>query len=246
MRVTGIAIFLLAFAIAGVARAPAELIAGLLPEALRFSQARGTLWQGTAVIASGAAALPLRWHCLPEALLEAELAWKIELPQGQGGARVAIGPTMTTVATNDMTVAAELLAPLLPAPLPRSGWGGTLKVTAGNLECTRQDCRGRLAFDWMDLQQPLIGAGVVGSYRLALGMTQPSGTLEWTLQPLAGPLRLVGGGRIERSGVVRFSGEASVAAEDAARFEPLLSTIGQPAPRAGQQYMQWALEFPRT
>lgn len=233
--------FLLFFLVALAVQAPAQLFRLIVPSAYRLAQTEGSLWQGSGVLTTGSAVLPLRWHWRPETMVRGALGWRIDLPGGF--LTMSVSPSVLEFSTEGPTLDVALLVPLLPAIVPRSGWSGSMRVAVGNGRCTPvgKRCTGKLTLDWNDAQQSLLGPGRIGSYRLEVEATLPNDAVEWRINPLSGPLRLEGSGRIEQSGAIRFSGNAAIKEQDRARFEPFLRGLGRPGDDGPDH---WLLRFP--
>lgn len=240
MRLAAIAGFLFVFIGALTVRAPAQLFRLAIPSPYRLEQTEGSLWQGSGMLTAGPAVLPLRWHWLSETMVRGTLGWRVDLPRGF--LTVSVSPSVLEFSTEGLTLDVALLVPLLPATVPRSGWGGSVRIAAGKGRCTAtaKGCTGKLTLDWNDARQSLLGPDRIGGYRLEGVVEAPTDAIAWRVSPLSGPLRLEGSGRIERSGKIHFSGDAVVEGPDQARFETFLRALG----RQGAEPDRWFLRFP--
>ncbi len=232
--------------------APAAWLAAWVDRAtaghLLLAEARGSLWNGSAVAVLGggtgsreARALPgrLRWTLRPT-LAGAMPALTLALEHGcclNGRPTMTLQPGLGTLTVR--------VAPQ-PSGLGQwpAGWlsgigtpwntlqlGGVLRAATPGL--TLQSAQGRwridgsIALDVLDTASRVSTLERLGSYRLELGADEGAdGTAALRLTTLDGALQLSGSGTLGPGGL-RFRGEASAAGPDAAALANLLNIIGR-------------------
>ena len=238
--------------------APAQWLADTLHQAsdqrLLLAEARGSLWNGSAVLvltggagSHDASALPgrLQWQLRPDwrglrltarhdCCINGELG--LYLQPGWGGYTLALAPAdaTATAAPNAATVIGHWPAAWLAGlgtPWNTLQLGGLLQLASPGLRL--QSVQGRLQLDGA-LSLELLGVSsrlsplpALGSYRLDLARQASAGqpaTLK--LGTLDGALRLSGTGVWAGSGL-RFRGEAQAAEGQAAALSNLLNIIGR-------------------
>jgi general secretion pathway protein N len=240
--VIGLLIGLLAFAPAAWL---ANMLASATGERLLLTDARGTIWSGSAlpVLTGGpgsrdATALPdrLQWH-----LGIAGLAAQLSLRQAcclRGEVRVHVVPgwgrTTVRVLPGESQTIGQWPAALLSGlgtPWNTLQLGGTLRLTSPGLEV--ESVQGRVRFTGdaaLDIAQAASRVSTLdtlGSYRLSLHGDASRGDVSTlSLVTLDGALRLTGEGQWTGSGV-RFRGEAQAAEGSEAALNNLLNIIGR-------------------
>ena len=223
----------------------ADWIAAQTDQRLLLSDARGSIWSGSAVpILTGgrdsrdASALPgrLEWSLVPRGL-------GLELRARQS---CCLNGTVVVVLKPGFN---RMTATLVP---PAGGWvgqwpstwlgglgtpwntmqlgGGIRLVTPGvSVETVEGRWRldGRADFELLNVSSRVSTLDTLGSYRLSIsGGTETGGPTRLTLSTQDGPLQLTGSGTVGPSGV-RFRGEARAGAADEAALSNLLNIIGR-------------------
>jgi general secretion pathway protein N len=240
-----------------VANAPAQWLADGLQRAsadrLLLAEARGSLWDGSAVLvltggagSHDATALPGRlhwqlrpdWHGLQlrarqDCCINGTLA--LHWQPGWGGYTLALGDDQGGAGAG----AAERVLGHWPAswlaglgtPWNTLQLGGLLQLASPGLRLQSAQGRlqldGALALDLLAVSSRLSPLPVLGSYRLRLhsqAAAGPAATVQ--LDTLDGALRLSGSGAWTGAGL-RFRGEAQAADGQAAALSNLLNIIGR-------------------
>jgi general secretion pathway protein N len=244
--VLGAAAGLLAFAPAAWL---ARSIAAASGDKLLLTDARGTLWNGSAlpVLTGGpgsrdATALPdrlgwrlgLAWRGGPAAEL------KLRQPcclRGEVGVIVAPGwgRTVIRVQPGESNTLGQWPAALLAGlgtPWNTLQLGGTLRLTSPGM--TFETVQGRVRFsgdaalDIANAASRVSTLDTLGSYRLSLhGDAARGEAAQLNLSTIEGALRLSGEGQWTGAGAVRFRGEASAAEGNEAALNNLLNIIGR-------------------
>ena len=223
----------------------AMAVASASGERLLLSDARGTLWNGSAlpVLTGGpgsrdASALPSR--------LEWTLSWRglvVELRARQacclrGEVRALIRPGFGRLAVQVMPAESTTLGQWPAAWLAGLGtpWntlqlGGTLRLTSPGLTVEwvqgRVRFSGEAALDVANASSRVATLDVLGNYRLALHGDAASGdAANLSLVTVGGALRLSGQGQWTATGL-RFRGEAEAAEGSEAALNNLLNIIGR-------------------
>ena len=230
-----------------IAFAPAAWLASAVASAtgqrLLLADARGTVWNGSAlpVLTGGpdsrdASALPgrLQWNVGLSGLaleLRAQQACclnggtVLRLKPGFGRLQASVQPPPDGVV--GQWPAAWLAG--LGTPWNTLQLGGTLRLStpAVTLESVENRWRfiGRAQIDLVGVSSRLSTLPTLGSYRLGLD-GDGSGNAQITLSTLEGPMQLTGSGSWGASGV-HLRGEASAAAADEAALSNLLNIIGR-------------------
>ncbi len=236
---------LLGALIAGLLWAPARWLAWAVAQAshdrVQWSDARGTVWQGSAQLTlSGgpgsrdAQTLPgrMHWHILPGLP-----SWRITLRADccmdrPLDAQLQAGLSTLSLQLNDHPSrwpAAWLSG--LGAPWNTLQAEGLLKLRTESLRLQwaagRLQMQGLLELQAQDMASRLSTLKPMGSYRLEIrGTPQGSATPALQLSTLQGPLQLQGQGQWVGSRL-RFTGEASAEAGSEAALSNLLNIIGR-------------------
>jgi general secretion pathway protein N len=209
-------------------RAPAAWLGDALAARtkLRLIDARGTVWQGSALIGVSngreTTLFPgrLEWSVTGfrssrvwARLSHDWLAQPLELGLAAAGLRFAKG-------------AARLPAAVLAAagaPFNTLRPGGVLELHWTDVEFARGALDGEVQIDWRDAQSALSPVVPLGSYRLQVAGKAGPASLD--LQTLAGPLEMRGSGRIEGSHI-RFRGVAAAERDMQPALNGLLGLLG--------------------
>jgi general secretion pathway protein N len=220
---------------------PAQWLASRVEAAtdgrVRLSDARGTLWNGSAQLvltggpgSSDASALPSRvqWTLRPAlAGVTASVQADCCTPEPVGlAARLGWRSTTLTVSNSESRWPAALLAGL-GTPWNTIQFEGDLALRTQGLSLQWAEGRlavaGRAELDAQSMASRLSTLRPLGTYRLVLaGGNLPS----LALSTLEGPLQLTGNGQWVGARL-RFTGEASAAADREAALANLLNIIGR-------------------
>jgi general secretion pathway protein N len=231
-----------------IAFAPAAWLAGAVASAtgdrVLLSDARGTIWSGSAlpILTGGAgsrdaSALPgrLEWSLVPSGF-GVELRARqscclngtvvVKLKPGLGRMSATVIPAGTWVGQWPSAWLAGLGTPFNTMQL-----GGAVRLATPGFTVEsaqgRWHLEGRADIDLENVSSRVTTLDTLGSYRLTLdGSAAESGPARLTLSTREGPLQLTGNGTWGAGGV-RFRGEARAAAADEAALSNLLNIIGR-------------------
>lgn len=205
-------------------RAPAAWLGDALAARtpLRLVDARGTVWQGSAILGVS--------DGRETTLLPGRLEWRVA---GLGSAQVShpwlTGPQGVSYASGRLALArggarvpAAVLAGL-GAPFNTVRPGGVLEVAWSDSEMAGSVFRGEVRVDWRDARSALSTVAPLGSYRLQISGS--GGEPVFTLLTLHGPLQLSGKGRMAGSRI-RFQGVATAEPPMRAALDGLLGVLG--------------------
>jgi len=221
-----------------------DSVAAATRQRLLLSDARGTIWTGSAVAvlgggegSRGATALPgrLSWRLRPKGLgLELQLEQACCL-NGTVALRVqpGLGRTVYTLVPPPGWVGQWPNAFLggLGTPWNTMQLGGSLRLVSSGLKIESVQGRwvvdGQAQLEMIDVSSRLSTLESLGSYRLGLtGDAANPGISRLSLTTLDGALQLSGTGTWGPAGV-RFRGEARAAADEEAALSNLLNIIGR-------------------
>ena len=218
---------LMAAALTVIALAPAAWLGDWLEghTRVRFLDARGTIWSGSALVGVSDGRQTM--------LVPGRLAWNlrlaslsVELTHPALAAPVVLVPRPSSVglkAGQAELPAATLTA--LGAPFNTLRPGGTLAINWTDAEWRPGSLAGDIQVEWRDAQSALSTVVPLGSYRVRL--TGHTGRL--TLETLRGPLLLQGSGTV-KGARVSFKGLASAEPDMRQALAGLLGVLG---PRSG-------------
>lgn len=217
-----------------IVRAPAALL-GDWVEAhgkLRFIDASGTLWKGSALIAvsDGRRALLLPGRLSWNVRAESFLPWRIVIDLSHDALTSAFIVTAGAEGATFRAGRAHLPAAMLMAlgaPFNTLRPGGSLDIEWSESHLRQGRFTGEAAVNWRDAQSALSTVAPLGSFRLQA--TGGGNEIRLQLQTLSGPLRLEGSGTL-KAGKVSFRGNASADPEMRSALDGLLGVLG---PRSG-------------
>ena len=239
--VVGLVVALIAFA-------PAAWLTGYIASAtgerLLLSDARGTVWSGSAVVvltggpgSRDAASLPgrIEWTLAPHGLgfeLQARQACclngnvVLQIRPGFGRTTVALVPPSGWVGQWPSAFLGGLGTPWNTLQL-----GGAVRLSSPGLTLESAQGRwrvdGRADIELVDVSSRLSTLDTLGSYRVTLsGDPAGSGTAQLNLSTTQGALQLSGNGTLGPGGV-RFRGEARADGGEEAALANLLNIIGR-------------------
>jgi general secretion pathway protein N len=237
IAVVGIAAYLV-FAVATI---PARFVTQRMavPGTLEFSEAQGTLWNGSARANLGAA-LPietLRWRLLPARLVSGRLAFAVDATGRAIEAHGQLERGLGDLEARDLRARADAaaLAPVVPLA---AAWRpeGALTATAPVVAWDGRGLRGSAQVEWRDAALAASDVRPLGSYRI--DARAEGGPAKITLATLDGPLRLAGTGSFVPPASLAFSGEARAQGASASALEPLLNLLG-PRRADGARALEW-------
>jgi general secretion pathway protein N len=235
-----------ALAITVLVIAPAQWVATALSNAtngrVELADARGTAWNGSALLVLAAASEPgaaratlperLAWRLSPWSLLVGQLDLTVTHPSALAQpltVRAAlVGGGATTLSATTLRLPAALLVGL-GAPWNTIRPGGILLVNWDRLQIERQRIQGNLSAEWQYASSALTPVSPMGHYRLQTNGVWPGTQLD--LLTISGPLELKGNGTIPAGGRLRFTGRAqAMAGTDPgvkAQLTGLISLLGR-------------------
>ena len=244
MRARGIALLgVIAYVVFLVATMPARwALAHLaLPPEVAISDVQGTVWDGTASIASPASGPigDLRWRFLPARLASARVAFAVDLSGKMLQAHGELSRGVGGIEARGVTARAD--AALLSAFAPVAAtWHpqGTVTLDAPALAWDGRKARGTARAEWREASLAVSDVRPLGSYRIDL--TADGGPARIDVSTLEGALRIAGHGSFAPPGALAFSGEARAQADSAAALEPLLDLLG-PRRADGARSLDWRI-----
>jgi general secretion pathway protein N len=205
-----------------------------LPGRVEVTDARGTLWNGSARASFAASRNRLtldtvEWRLLPSRLLAGEIAYDIRA-HGAGldaSAQVAHGFSGMRVRglsakgdASGLAIVVPIIATWRPA--------GPILVSAPEVAIRGRDVKGALEIEWRDAATGLSDVRPLGSYRATWKAENGPGQVE--VATIRGPLRVTGKGTASPASGFQFSGEARAEGDAAKSLEPLLDLIGPRRP----------------
>ena len=236
---------LLALIITVLVIAPAQWAAAAIRGAthgrVELAEARGTAWNGSAVLVLAAApdagaaraSLPerLAWHLSPWALIAGAVDLTISHPSALTqplAVRTSIFGGSATLGGATLRLPASLLVGL-GAPWNTVRPGGILVLTWDRLQIDPGRLTGNMSAEWQYASSALTPVSPMGHYRLQTNGVWPGTQLD--LLTISGPLELKGSGTIPEGGRLRFTGRAqAVAGTDPgvkAQLTGLISLLGR-------------------
>ena len=231
-----------------VATIPAAYVAGQVNAALRgqveVSDARGTLWKGSARVRvaprrGGKAIDRIDWRIAPARIFAGELAFHVDA-SGEGlKASAQVARTLSSWKLRELRAEGDAAGVAAYVPV-LAAWrpSGPVTVTAPEITLTGRALRGSLEAEWRNAASELSVVKPLGSYRAGWRATGDVGDLSVTT--LQGPLRLAGAGKTTVGGMT-FNGDARGEGEAAKALEPLLDLMG-PRRADGARVLELRLE----
>jgi general secretion pathway protein N len=224
--------------------APAQWASGAVRSATNgrvdLAEARGTLWNGSAVVVlsagdagSARASLPerLSWQLSPWALPVGELDLVLTHPSALSqplAVRAPLAGGTTTLGATTLKLPASLLVGL-GAPWNTVRPGGILTLNWDRLQIASGRINGNFSAEWQYASSALTPVSPMGHYRLTTNGVWPGTQLE--LLTISGPLELKGSGTIPEGGRLRFTGRAQAQAGTdpgvKAQLTGLISLLGR-------------------
>ena len=206
-----------------------------------LAEARGTVWNGSAVLVLAAAAdasetrasLPerLSWQPSPWSLLAGQINLTIAHPSALTqplNIRAPLFGGTTLLGATTVRLPASLLVGI-GAPWNTVRPGGILTLSWDRLQIEPGRIQGKLSAEWQYASSALTPVSPMGHYRLQTNGIWPGTQLE--LLTISGPLELRGSGTIPEGGRLRFTGRAqALAGTDPgvkAQLTGLISLLGR-------------------
>jgi hypothetical protein len=171
----------------------------------------------------------IAWRLLPSKLLEARLAFDVEVDSQNARAKAEVLRGWSEWEARGGT--ARISAPVLAALFPlAAAWRpeGALNVKADHVRWNEREMRGPVTVEWLDAAVSLSSVKPIGAYRLIA--TGAGEAVSLAVSTLSGPLVLKGSGEARLPGGVTFSGEARAEGTEASQLEPLLNLMGPRRP----------------
>jgi general secretion pathway protein N len=230
------------------ATVPASFVAARIDDPnVEVSDARGTLWKGSARATlrtpQGPRSAPwgpgpvelerVEWRFRPLRLAAGRLAFDVNARAKGIDGRARLERGFSTTELRDLEAHGEAAVLCLFAPLAAT-WQpqGAITVTAPAIAWDGMELRGEARAEWRDAAVALSPVRPLGSYRAEWkGAGGPGKVILTTIE---GPLRLAGDGTLTSQGRFAFSGEA----RGEPSLEPLLDLIG-PRRADGSRALRW-------
>jgi general secretion pathway protein N len=217
---------------------PASFIAAraraAAPGRIEMSEAKGSLWSGSARARIGAPGGHLiferiEWQLAPARLMAGRIAFDLKAAGHGlfGHGQLARGLTRWELRDLEATGVAESLVPLVPLA---ATWRpeGTLGISSPALDWDDNDARGNLRAEWKDAAVSVSEVRPLGTYRLDAHAEGGPATL--TLATVEGALRITGQGTFTPPSKLTLSGEAHGEGAQARALDPLLDLMGPRRP----------------
>ncbi len=235
MRSLVVVIFVVAYFVSLVIMAPASLLDDLVhfytQDRLVLANARGTIWQGSAVPALRMqdghliAIRPLRWNIYLLPLLRGEIRarmqWEESLPAAATGVLVSGG--LAELNNLFIPLPARLLNDASPILKPAE-FRGQMEVRSQRLVFSSRGIEGAAVVDWLHAGSALSSIDPLGNYRFLLDCAGNTATVD--LSTTSGILVLAGHGQWSGSGGLEFRGQASASPGNQERLNELLHHLG--------------------
>ena len=234
MAILGVAAYLVILALTMPANFIAARARAAAPGQVEMSEARGSLWRGSArarIAASGGHLIfeRIEWSLVPARLLAGRIAFDVKaVGHGLAGlGQLARGFSRWELRDVAATGAAEALIPLAPLA---AAWRpeGTLAISSPSLDWNDDDMRGDLRAEWKDAALSISEVRPLGTYRL--DAHAEGGPAKLTIATVEGPLRISGQGSFAPPSKLTLSGEARAEGANAKALEPLLDLMGPRRP----------------
>lgn len=235
-----------------IATAPASLLADAasnFSDSVQLSQARGTLWHGSAQLRAGTSATGVRdlgrlqWNVKPWWLLvgRSQLGVQLDGASVRGQAQIGISRSRVALDGLDASLPAGLVS-LVYGPAAFFEPTGTIDVRAANAELTASGLTAKIEAQWRGAGGRFTGPASLGDYRIEINGNGPNATIR--LSTLRGNLDLSGQGtwNVAGDGAVQFTGRARPRG-DAAQLEPLLRALGRDL-GGGQRQIRFNTRIP--
>ena len=223
-------VVLLLFTVVGTAivRAPAAWLGDWLQEhgKFRLLDARGTLWQGSALlgISDGreTTLIPGRVEWTVDSLRPTSIAARVSHPWLTTPLAISVDASSMRIKKGSARLPAGVLAGT-GAPFNTLRPGGVLELAWSDSEIRGTSLRGEVQLDWRDAQSALSTVVPLGTYRLTVRGS--GGVSAVDLRTLAGPLQMQGKGTVEGSRI-RFNGIATAEPSMLGALNGLLGLLG--------------------
>jgi general secretion pathway protein N len=234
MAALGVAAYVVFLVVATPASFIAARASAAAPGRIELSEARGTLWSGSArarIAGPGGHLIfdRIDWRLVPARLIAGRIAFDVKATghglEGQGQiARALTRWEFRDVAARGDVAALTALAPLAAAWRPE----GSIAISAPALEWDDSDARGNLRIEWKDAAVSLSEVRPLGTYRI--DAHAEGGPAQLTLATIEGPLRISGQGTFSAPGRLTLSGEARAEGPQAVALDRLLEFLGPRRP----------------
>ncbi|HEY3076224.1 MAG TPA: type II secretion system protein N [Burkholderiales bacterium] len=228
-RAIGLALLLaIAIMVTMAVRAPAAWLGDWLEarSKLRLIDARGTLWQGSALLGFSngreTTLVPGRIEWRIDTFTPNRIAGQVSHPWLRSPLALSLGTQGIGFAKGGARLPAGVLASA-GAPFNTVRPGGVLELSWTDGEIRGTALTGELQIDWRDAQSALSTVAPLGSYRLRITGAGAPPTME--LRTLSGPLQMQGKGTMEGSRI-RFNGVAGAEPAMQPALNGLLGVLG--------------------
>jgi hypothetical protein len=231
---SALVVAILAFLATVLVRAPARVLAALLPAGVSCEGAAGTLWQGSCgQLRSGRTTLSgIYWTLHPAALLRLSVSADLRSddPRAAGSARVVLGRG------DNLQISA--LSAQLPlqgglALLPR-GLTGTLQLALSSAHIQHGELTALTGSVRVLQMRSESQSADLGSFELQFPPAAPGGPIQGQLRDLGGPLSVSGQLRLTRGGGYELSGSVAARGDASPQLVQALQLLG-PADAQGRR-----------
>jgi len=195
---------------------------------LRLTEAQGGLWSGAGRLemraANGRALVNqgLRWRLLPGQLLQAKLAFELQLELSAQAFVLSLGSRGIEVVGADINLPAAALAAAQPKLMPLQ-LTGDVSLRIKQLAIASGDWTGAVTLQWRHAGSALTQVYPLGDYELQLA--GEGSAAQVSLVTLHGPLQLDGKGSLSQGGKLAFTAFARIDPNFRTSLEPLLRLI---------------------
>jgi general secretion pathway protein N len=204
------------------------------PGQVEMSEAKGSLWSGSArarIAAPGGHLIfdRIEWRFLPERLMGGRLAFDLKAAGHGLVGRGQLARGFTRWEVRDLTATGEVESLIPLAPLAAT-WRpeGTLAISTPAMEWDDKEARGTLRAEWKDAAVSLSQVRPLGSYRL--DAQADGGPAKLTIATMDGALRIAGQGTFTPPSKLTISGDARAEGAQARALDPLLDLMGPRRP----------------
>jgi len=204
---------------------------------LRLAAAEGSLWNGSAILATHDGQRTLRaWR---------PIEWRLRLAPIDGAViieilehdRPQLAVTMTLLGLRVDTLNIDLPAAVIVSgishPLAKAGWHGDLLLNSRGLVCGWDgSCEGALRAEWSSAALDILPGRALGDHEFTLHAL--NGEFESSVTTLQGDIRLAGSGRLDRQGNFSFEGSIEGDEEIVDRIPAVMDRNAFPTGQSGR------------
>jgi len=209
------------------------------PAGLSLSDVNGTVWNGSAALATqaGVPITHVRWRFVASRLASARIAFAVDAAGAALQARGELSRGLGGIEAHGVTARGDAAALTALVPLA-AAWRpqGAVTLDAPALAWDGRTARGSARAEWRDASLAISDVRPLGSYRV--DVRADGGPARFDVATLDGALRVAGHGTFAPPDALAFSGEARAQGNSAAALEPLLNLLG-PRRADGARELHW-------